>query len=149
MDWLKILALFKNFRFPRFGKISYVFNFVLDTAATVIMLTTEPAMAMMETVTPVQMTANTASSGAVHATLEPVLLETLEPVLETLEPVLEPRPVRQGNLVRGLYNLFYSFAGSIDSSFLFFVLPILPFLPFSLLLCFLFSFPFLAVVPPL
>ncbi len=75
------------------------------------MLTTEPAMAMMDTVTPVQMTANTASS-AVHATLEPVLLETLEPVLETLEPVLEPRPVRQGNLVRGLYiyNLFYIFA---------------------------------------
>ncbi len=63
-----------------------------------LMLTTEPAMAMMDTVTPVQMTANTAS-GAVHATLEPVLLETLEPVLETLEPVLEPRPVRQGNLV--------------------------------------------------
>jgi hypothetical protein len=69
------------------------------------MLTTEPAMAMMDTVTPVQMTANTASSsGAVHATLEPVLLETLEPVLETLEPVLEPRPVRQGNLVRGQIN---------------------------------------------
>jgi hypothetical protein len=62
--------------------------------------TTEPAMMMMDTVTPVQMTANTASSSAVHATLEPVLLETLEPVLETLEPVLEPRPVRQENLVR-------------------------------------------------
>ncbi len=64
------------------------------------MLTTEPAMAMMDTVTPMQMTANTASS-AVHATLEPVLHETLEPVLETLEPVLEPRPVRQGNLDLG------------------------------------------------
>jgi hypothetical protein len=74
------------------------------------MLTTEPAM-MMDTVTPVQMTANTASSsGAVHATLEPVLLETLEPVLETLEPVLEPRPVRQGNLIRILLIFLYIFA---------------------------------------
>jgi hypothetical protein len=73
------------------------------------MLTTEPAaMAMMDTVTPVQMTANTASS-AVHATLEPVL-ETLEPVLETLEPVLEPRPVRQGNLVRAIIIFLYVFA---------------------------------------
>jgi hypothetical protein len=75
------------------------------------MLTTEPAMMMMDTVTPVQMTTNTASSSAVHATLEPVLLETLEPVLETLEPVLEPRPVRQGHLVRGLIIFFYIFAG--------------------------------------
>ena len=53
---------------------------------------TEPAM--METVTPVQLTVNTASSSSsLHATAEPVL-ETLEPVLETLEPVLDPRPIR-------------------------------------------------------
>jgi hypothetical protein len=90
--------------------ISFVFNHVPDTAATVMMLTTEPAMAMMDTVTPMQMTTNTASSSsAVHATLEPVLLETLEPVLETLEPVLEPRPVRQGNLVIGLRTFFIHF----------------------------------------
>jgi hypothetical protein len=108
--------------------ICFVFNFFcpIDTAATVMMLTTEPAMAMMDTVTPVQMTANTASSAAVHATLEPVLLETLEPVLETLEPVLEPRPVRQGNLVRGLIIFFFTYlpvsADALIFLFFYFVL---------------------------